>query len=385
MIDNLLGLLEGWYGKEMSDLYRGQPWRGPGILMGCPVWGEKYLERFEKYCLPTIMSPKNHAALKGRCRMVLFTDMASYARLLHFTEGMETVGFDLDLRIIPQEIMAQLPPPGAKADDPRHLNKYWILGVAGNVQVQMAKRAGMAFHMLLPDHVYEQDYFPNMFRLGAKYEGIAQTGISANVDGCGPELETYKQEGGAITIPGRDLGDMGWRHLHKQTRASLMNDATIPDDLPESHLWTWQGRDKLHLYCCHMNAAYLSAAMCDKAPSRIPATIDAELPAFMPKDFYVPTAEDGMTFIEVSDETKADNPKRVNAKKFAQFCWMKVRYGKQWMPYVERVCEVPIHPQATYMEADEIEAEHARLLAMLLEIRGPDTIATEFIESLAFQ
>lgn len=387
MMHDILPLLEGWYGKEISDLYRGQPWRGRGLLMGCPVWGEKYLDRFEKYCLPSIMSPANHEALRGLCRMVLFTDISSYSRLLHFTEGMESIGFDLDVRIIPPELMAHIP---SGPEDPaylqKQLNKYWILGVAGNVQIQMAKRAGMAFHMLLPDHVYSHEYFPNLFRIGAEYDGIAQTGISANVDGAGPELLKFIQLGGHLTITDRDLGDIGWRHLHKQTRASLMNTATIPDDLPESHLWTWVGRDKLHLYCCHMNAAYIAASVVDTLGSRIPATIDAELPYFMPKRFYVPKAGDGMTFIEVSDESKADNPKRVGLEEFAKHCWLKTRFSRDWMPYVMQVCEVPIHEQQKdFAPADRIEAEHAELVRLLLEMRGPDTLATKFINSLAFQ
>ncbi len=401
MLQNILPLLESFFGQNIANLYRGQPWRGKGLLMGCPVWGEKYLERFEKYCLPSIMAPKNHETLKGRCRMVLFTDASSYTKLLQFTEGMEDVGFDLDIVLIPNELMATLP---KGRDDPEYaqkqLNKYWILGVAQNTCNQMAKRAGMAVHILHPDHVYGPEYFANLFRLSDKYDGIAQTSISANVEACA-ELDKYIQPTGTLIVPDRELGDIGWRHLHKQTRASLMNTATIPDDLPESHLWTWVGKDKLHLYCCHMNMAYLSAKYVAVAPTRIPATVDAELPSFMPKDFYVPTAEDGMTFIEISDETKADNPRRVGMVDFAKHCWLKTRFSLDWMPYVMKVCEVPIHNQElpipdvylspsnrqkkTWMEPEEIAAQHAELVRLLLEQRGPDTIATEFISGLAFR
>src|SRR5678816_3726236 len=283
MIQDVLPLLEGFYGKEIAELYRGQPWRGRGLLMCAPVWGQKYLDRFEKLCLPSIMSRENYEALKGQCRMVLFTDIKSYSRLLHFTEGMEDVGFDLDVRLIPPELMAQLP---TGPNDPdyaaKSLNKYWILGVVQNGGVQMAKRAGMAFHQLHPDHIYAPTYYANMWRLATQYEGIAQTGISANITTALPEILTYAQPDGSLTIPDRHLGDIGWRHLHKQTTAAIMNNATIPDDLPESHLWLWQGQDKLHLHCCHMNAAYMSANVCAMAHSRIPATIDAELPYFMP-------------------------------------------------------------------------------------------------------
>ena len=373
-----LQLLESFFGYEISELYKGRPWRANGILMACPVWGDKYIDRLERYCLPSLMAPRNYAALKDRCRLVFFTDPQSYGRLNNYIEGMETIGFDLDMRVIPKELMDLF-----HAKDP--LIKYWILGVCQNVGIQMAKRAGMAFHQIHPDHVVEAGYYENLFRIAEQYDGIAQTGISADAKGAGKELDSFVQTGGSLVIEGRDLGDIGWRHLHKQTKVTIMNKATFPDDLPESHLWTWIGKDKLYLSCCHMNAAYISAKVCGTASPRIPATIDAELPYFMPRKFYVPTAEDGMTFIEISDETKADNPKRVKFKEFAQHCWLKVRYSRDWMPYVEHLCEVPIRQQNEFYELDRIRAEHKTLMQSLLEIRGPDTIATEFITSLGFQ
>lgn len=373
-----LALLEGFFGKEIHDLKSTTPWRSRGLLMGGVCWGEKYMDRLENLCLPSIMGPANYETLKGRCRLVLYTDMKSYARLDTMTEGLENVGIDVHLRLIPDELLKI-----HNTGDP--FIKYWILGVAQNACIQMAKRAGMAFHQFHPDHIHEETYFPNLFRLSDSHEAIAQTSISASVTAI-PELEQFIAENGALVISGRDLGDIGYRHLHKQTRASLMNTAKLPDDLPESHLWTWQGRDKLNISCCHMNMAYLSPNLVQQATPRIPATIDAELPHFIKKTpFHVPTAEDGMTFIEVSDETKADNPRRVNSIDFAKHCWLKTRFSMDWWPYVERMCEIPIKPQAKFAHEAKIRKEHKLLMKMLMDIRGPDTIATQFIERLGFQ
>lgn len=374
-IANFLPVLEGWYGWLISELYGTPPWRSKGILMGCPLWGDAYLDRFEKYCLPSLMSPTNKGILAGRCRFVFFTDSLSYARLLSITKPMEKIGFDLQPCLIPPEVMKYAPV------DP--LNKYWILGVAQNALVQMAGRAGMAFHMLMPDHVYAHEYFDNLFRLAGHHEGIAQTGISANVLTAGPELEKFIGPDDSLTIPDVELGEIGWRHLHRQSKAALMNYAQIPEALPESHFLLWRMPDRLRMFCCHMNMAYLSAAYCDVAPSRIPATIDSEMPSFMPRDFYVPTMEDGMTFIEISDDSKQDRPNLVDLDGWAHHCWIKVRHKYDWMPYFHRACDVPTKPYDVNITGDQI-ATHHRMLVREMYARQPD-LAAKFISGLAYQ
>jgi len=379
-VQDFLPVLENWFGQDMALLYRNPPARKDGILMGCPIFGEKYLARFEQYCLPSLMAPQNLAVLKGRARLVLYTDADSFIHLWSITRKLEGLGIEVQLPLIPPEVMAHFP-RGLHPDDPRQLNKYWILGVAQNVLVQMAGRAGMAFHALHPDHVYAQAYFPNMDRLlKAGHDNLAQTGISANIQTAAAELEKYRLSTGELVISDRNLGDLGWRHLHKQTRASLMNSADMENSLPHSHFLAWQGRDALHLYSCHMNAVHLSPAKCAAAGTRLPATLDAELPSFMGQEFYVPTPEDGLTFIEVSDDTKEAEEGDVPFTEFARRWWLHVRFSDDWMKYSNTVCKVPIHEQDNFISDEEIEAQHEALVSRLEAAKGDLAIA--FIQKL---
>lgn len=389
----MLDELEGFYGLALAELYRVPANKGYGIVMGCPLWGEKYIERFAQYCLPTILAPKNQAALNGKCRMVLFTDKQSFGYLVGLLENLERDhGIQVLLHLIPDELIKRL------GDDP--MNKYWVLGVAGGVLLKTAARANMGFHMLLPDHCYGPAYFENLFRLSSDHEVIVQPGISASIETAAPELEKYR-DGITLPVPDRDLGDIGFRHLHKQTASRLMNGATLPDDLPESHLLIWQGKDSLHVYCPHMNAAYLSPRICALAPSRIPATLDAELPAIIAGNapFYVPKVSDGMTYIELSDAKKGDIAGRTDLEGWLEHSLIRVRFSDAWMPYFNTCYEVPIHNQElpepnvylpsplrqkkTWVDRSDIQIQQAALSEALAEQLRP-SIANRFISNLGY-
>lgn len=363
-----LNVLEGWFGDEMSEINGRLAPPGTGLLMGAPIWGQHYVDRFAWYCLPSLLAPQNLAALRDNCRLVLFTDRASWAPLWNVLRGLEHgTGIEVILREIPQPVMDGIyNQQGSPVD-----NKYWALGVAGQLCLQMAGRANMAFHMLAPDHVYAATYFENLFRIAdGGYEAIAQPGISASLtQELHAELYTYKQEDGSLAIPDRDLGTMGWRHLHPQTQENMITDKTIPDNLPLSHLWVWQGEDRLYLSSCHMNAAYLSPRLCAIAPTRIPATIDAELPAFFPEKFYVPKADDGLTFIELSDASKPHDARKGNLEAFVAACCEKTAFQEDWAPFTREVYEIPIHPQETFVDEAKIRHQHAWLLAQLQDER----------------
>ena len=115
-----------------------------------------------------------------------------------------------------------------------------------------------------------------------------------------------------------------------------------------------------------MNPAWLSPRLCALAPTRIPATVDSELPAFIPGDFYVPTIDDNLTFLEVSDGSKWDLPKSPTFEAFSDQAWSTVKFDHAYIPYFECVSKIPIHPQGTGMAAADIAAEHSGLLERLI-------------------
>ncbi len=359
-----------WFWRELRDLGRVVPSKSssdPDILMGCALWGDEYIARFTSLCLPSMMAPKNRAALAGRCRFVFFTDEKSYSGLYNLARDMTRAGFEALVYCIPSKIMD-------KVGD-LVLNRYWLLGACQQLAIQMAGRWGMAFHALHPDHIHGEAYFENMWRLVGEYPGcgIAQTGISANIHTCVDDLQAFYLEDKSLAIPDVDLGDIGWRHVHKQTSANLMNGMSLTEGLPNSHFLMWVGKDKLYTFSCHMNAVYLTPEQTSTAPIHLFNAMDTMLPYYMGNGatVYVPDAHDGMTFIEVSDDNKAATSHRVGFVEWAATCWNTVHGSDMWMPFFETVCEIPIKEQTEYMEEDAIRSQHATMVEALKKAKEP--------------
>jgi hypothetical protein len=394
--------LEKWFWGEMHKISGAlpppvNPLAPPKVLMGCPLWGDEFVARFISLCLPTLMAPRNKAALAGRCQIVFFTDAASFKGLYYLARDMTQAGLPTTVHVIPQHIMdfnngieyekahqahkkliAQGAPAAEVEEADRHaqavgstLNKYWLLGVTQQLLIQMAGKWGMGFHSLFPDHLYAEAYFENMWRIAAiePNGGIAQTGISADIHTCLPDLEAFRQADSSLVIPDRELGDLGFRHLHKQMRGNIMGKADLATSMPNSHYMFWVGKDKLHVNCCHMNAVWIPPSKTAKSPIKLYNAIDTMLPMFMPERVYIPDDQDGLGFLEISDNLKNESHPRVDFATYAACAWNQVHLSDDWNPFFEASCEIPIKEQAEYTEEAEIQRQHATICAWLKDAK----------------
>lgn len=376
--EGMLPALDRWYGVEHDRLYETLPTRPdrPSILMGCPVWGETFIKRFTDLCLPTLFAPRNRQALSGACRITLFTDKAGKKALWGVVRQLTVNGYPARMVEIPEGIMA-------RAHDPKWpLNKYWMLGTCQQQLLQEAGRHGLGFHMLMPDHVYSEAYFENLFRLAEKYKGIVQTTLSGDVGACSAEIAQFRSDDGALVIPDKELGGLAFRHLHAQTRQTLMNGSDLESDLPDSHCMVWVGRDFARLYCAHMNLAYLAPELVGTAPVRLFNALDTELPSYIRGEFCVPEIKDGMTFVELSDDTKTGDVRRVSLPELAFRCHMTTHFSQAFRPFFDVYSEVPIAEQSDYLSAGEIEKRHRRIVTGLDETREQCRIAFDRINQM---
>ena len=79
--DRCLPALDRWWQDQMVDMYASPRVARQGLLLGCPVWGEKFIDRLINLCLPSIHAPKNWDALRNRCKFVFFTDREGFKGL----------------------------------------------------------------------------------------------------------------------------------------------------------------------------------------------------------------------------------------------------------------------------------------------------------------
>lgn len=362
----LIQELAKWFSAEMDALYEDFPFGHihDGVLMGCPVWGKEYRERFERYCLPSLFAPENLAALSGRCRLVLFSEGEGRAHLLRMLKPLEAHGIDFVLRTIPAEVI--------KHD--REIESYPILGCVQNILIQMAGRYQMALHVPQPDHLYPERYAPNMFRLGQQWEAVVQCGLCLDIDSAGEEIEGYRTADKELIISSDALGDMAWRHLHRRMRMLVVNDAPA-GKMPHSHFLLYKGRDRLRIHSPHMNPVWLSPWLCLKAemprnPKDLIATIDTRLPGLIDKTpTYIVQPEDEMMIAEVSTKAKSAPNKYVDFDTFSMTAWKQIGFSGSFQPFFDAGVEIAIAPQDTFWGQDAIEAHHRDTIERMLALK----------------
>lgn len=359
--------LQKWFGDKVVEAWRTPPNRTHWLTMGCLIYGESYVDTFCRLTLPTMLAPNNFEALRGSY-LLIFTDAQGFARIQLATKDFDLFGIEVVMDLIPDPVMEVI------RQHPS--NRYWVLGAAHNIEIRWAQRFGTGYHMLAPDHLYGWRYFKSLKRLAQQHQAIVQTGISADIQGAAPELLGWGHIQGWIEVPDRDLGSIGARHMHAQTRGYLMNGASIPDKLPWSHYLCWRGSDALHSYCCHMNPAWLAPHLVRDAPNFLPATLDTRLP-YIVKDgpFYVPTPADEMTFIEVSDRSKAASEQLVDADNFLARAWAQAGFSEAYMRYFLQPSLTPTHPQKDFFADDMIATQHKQVVDLLLSQKPPRWMA----------
>lgn len=372
-------LIDIWYDGCIAQLWDGPADVGNGLLMGCPAWDKAYVERLVNYCLPSIACGSNLKALAGKARLVIFTDQANLTKLAFTLQGLEHRGIELRIKMIPEEVIKAWEEATAKGITGA---AYPMLACVQDVCLRAAGRAGMSYHMVMPDHSYPQDFFANVERLAVDHHGIAHLGMSTDEVGACKRLESFRQPDGSLAVPALELGTIGWQNLHPRMKAFVMDASSMPDRMPLSHFMAWRARDKVVLSSCHMNVAYLSAQLCAKAPKVYPATIDTELPQLMGPAGYVPTVDDGLTFIELSGPDKAYPETRAPIEKFMHNAWMQARFRVDYLDWTRRRCVIPVKPQAgaDFMSDQQIQDQHDRIINLMLDARPQ--IALEIVQGL---
>jgi len=305
------------------------------VLLGCPIWGDTWIDRFLAYCLPSIVEPESRAALNGS-RILLYTDQAGMRRL-------SRQGDLIELRELP-----------------RAANRWDALMAVQADLLKEAAQSGMGLSALQPDIVFPKGYFARLLRLGQVHEGIIGLGIWANSDTVLAEFDRLRRDG-VLSIPARALGSIGWTHLHPMWRRYLMNGVDIDTAMPTSHLIGWLGTDFVRIHCSHVNPLWLSPRLCGMA--KLTNTLDAILPeilAGVPP--YVAALQDGLTPLEFAEP--ANKPQHVRPGIFPE-CAKAFWGNTPALELFKLPMRVPIGPRVDGMTDAEIDVEFNRVLGRL--------------------
>lgn len=346
-------IFESWFASEIAGLYSTEAVESPGLLLGLPVWGDRFVDRFVRYSVPTLLTTENRAALQAMgARFVFFTD--DVVALWRRVAFLERAGLPVQIRAIPPEVIK------ASAEG---VVKYHLLGTVQNLTVQMAARTGKSHYTLFPDVLYSRGYFAGLQRLAGETDAIVQNGATLDFDGARADLERFRQPDGSLALADIELGDLTWKHLHKGWRTILAH----AEGFRFFNLIAWRARDGLQVASPLMAPVWLSPKRCREVPCLVPAPLDAETATLAGANWYMPTAADGMTFVEFSDASKPE-PVPCSFAHLLDLWWRQMNFNDAFIPIASRRFTIPMSPPASedeWSSEEDIEKMHAGMMDAL--------------------
>lgn len=287
-----------------------------------------YVDRFLDLTLPSLLAPGNLAALDSPIILVHTDDRG--VELLR--RAAEIVGnrARFEIHVVPQDLLDQA------GEEPS--NKYWLLGCAQQLQMQMAKCMGYDYHMLYPDVVYARDFFENLIRLAEHgKQAIVLGGLTTRIEKVAPIVRERGHN-----IAAAELNAIGLDHLHQQMTQFVVNGRA---EYPSTPLFLLAGAGALHYVCPHYNIIFLAHALLHKVPLVLFNTVDAALPQVISDEaeVYAPQRADGIAWIEVSDQSRVVTPELAcDLGEMAVRFWVMVWCNENYLRYLDLDCEMAL-------------------------------------------
>lgn len=356
--------LSKWFEDEVETLNTSERFipDKPALMMGLVVWGREYIDTLIDLCIPSLLSPANIEALSGRTRLVIHTDEQSFDYLVQRIKLVEQYGIELAIHIIPQPLIEMTPE--------RPCNKYWLLGTCQHLHLKYARHAGMGYHMLMPDHLYSERYFPNLLRLADKHLSIVQSSLNTDKDKVAKVMALYRI-GDAISIDSYMLNNVALMYMHEGIKPVIMNGRDILRDIPASSFLVFIGKDYFCTFSPHMSIAYLSPQALENLPMMLHNALDTHLPWQAP-DFYVPQPEDDMSYLELSSPDKSFGTQTTDFTDYALRFWVVTHFYDEYLKVMMSKNKYPVKKSSDYMEESEIDAVMHRIVTLLKDTK--DTI-----------
>ncbi len=313
-----------------------------GLFIGGPVWGDVYADIFERYCLASMRSPANLAALQENgATLEIHTDEATRPRIEAMLSG---IGIETEIRPI---CMAA--------------NKYDTLARVHAQQVTECAAAGRPFHMLVCDQVYSANYVPNMFRLAAKHGNLMHSGINCTLSGAGPALDRIRNADGSLTVSAKELGRITWEHRHNRLSQFVMNDG----EWPNIHMHLWRAADRAMIFCPHNSPIYLLPDT-GRGLGATVSTLDAM--AHLIGDYHAPTLEDDMTLSGIEANDRVGEHGRVEWEQFVERAWAQAKSLKGIRRYyTQPTAEVELPVDAQSPTAESVLVRQAAITNRLID------------------
>ena len=183
---------------------------GDRYVVPMVVWGDAYLDTLERITLRSLLAEGNLPYLRerGETRVLFFTTGAGRARLQHspvFQELARTV--TAEFVVFPDEL-------------PNHRNPYRLMTAMHLAGLEIARASRSHFLFVAPDLVFSDNFLRSVdqrMRQGA--DVVFVPGLILELEGfIKAQARRFPAAPHALTIPPRELLELGMRHVHPFVR-----------------------------------------------------------------------------------------------------------------------------------------------------------------------
>lgn len=334
---------------------------GPVNRLALPMlaYGD-YVERFLDLTLPSLLAPGNLDELY-RPVILAHTDERG-ARLLTKAGAIIGERAEVEVHVVPTDLIEQV--------NDEESNKYWLLGCAQQLQMQIAKCLGLDYHMLYPDMIYAREFFSNLMKLvHTGHTAIVHGTMSGVLQDVAPRFRA-----GKCNFSPADLTALVLDHLHRLTRENVVN---ARSGYPAAPLFLYVGEGRLHYVCPHMNLIYLAHEHLFKVPLVGFNTVDAALAQVIPPEVevYAPVAADGIAWAELSSIKRFVTPSHhCELGELALRFWVLTWCEEKFIRYINLDIEMPLpqgyRPPWAPMTEAEIADHKAAVRKAIADSRG---------------
>jgi hypothetical protein len=280
---------------------------GNGISL--VVWGDEYINRFDRYCLASLAAPGNIPALRARGRVTLLIHTtARDAPKIRYLEAIRRLGVRVRIWTIPDDVLRL-----AVGD-----LKYWMLGAFQSIHLFHAAQRGANIIPVFPDCIYSANFCSNLLDVeGAAPDAVFLSSFKASRKAMTAALERFSRRG-VYAVPGRDLLEHAMRHVDDHIVQCFIDPRS--DTLPAHRmLWAHCG-DHVEVRSPHYNAALIRNAAIARIRPRYLMTLDSEIDKILPSTskIHFRSCADEYFATELLDEPTPPLP-RLGYEEYARF------------------------------------------------------------------
>lgn len=266
------------------------------LIICVTVWGERYVELFIQYFLPSILSPNNVPAL-SQIRDIIFD-------LYTTPENAETIRsapsfLELSRFVRVNFIMFS----NRMVDGPGYsrwpLIRYYIYGGFHHVSIQHAQTLDADIICIAPDGVHSDGSFYNYAKfVDEGYKAVMFTATRGQAEKLLPILDDLRDEAThSLTLPSRTLVELAAQHVHHDFRRFVLtkDNKHVPNFLS---VLMFPRPDGFYVRCFHLHPIIIAAEVLQKDVHFDYSAVDANLVARLFSD-----PDEWKNIIKVIDDT----------------------------------------------------------------------------------